>query len=311
MAKLLKIRRDATCARCTMSLVTGTSAHWDQQARTMTCVACVDGLLPTRTPDGAIGNGAVSEVITPVPAATTSALPEARPDVAGRSAASEFQRRASKEISKKQADIDADTAWRSDLRKGRPIVGRFVTALTPRPTHGPLSQSTSAWDKGAVGERRVAEILEAIADVEVLHDRLVPGKGAANIDHIVVSAAGVFVIDAKKYDGTLEVRDKGTWTRSDDRLYVAGRDRTKLTDGVLGQVDAVRSILREQWSDVPIHGILCFVGCDWTRLRPKFINGTTVVWPKALAEHLPKKGSHHQDSRAIAAHLRAKLKQAR
>jgi hypothetical protein len=46
-------------------------------------------------------------------------------------------------------------------------------------------------------------------------------------------------------------------------LYVDGRDRSKLVEGVLGQIEVVRRALGEEFADVPVRGVLCFVGCEW------------------------------------------------
>jgi Nuclease-related domain len=307
----MKIQREGECVTCATNLVAGTPAYWNKERRSLTCVTCfgLDEAATKAAPPDLLQQALESEAFETVPDTVPAAWSEVKPDVAGKSAQKEFDRRAAKEVAKKEKLIEKDAVWRSEIREKRPVVGRLVTALTPRPQLGPLSQSTTAWDKGAVGERRVAEVLEAVAGIEVLHDRLVPGKGAANIDHIVVCAAGVFVIDAKKYDGTLEVRDQGTMFRTDDRLYVAGRDRTKLTEGVLGQVEAVQKVLADVWPDVPVKGMLCFIGCHWTKLKPKFVKGVTVVWPEALPEHVSKAGAHQPQMDAIASHLRRALKQ--
>ena len=65
----------------------------------------------------------------------------------------------------------------------------------------------------------------------VLHDRRIPGS-RANIDHLVISPAGVFVIDAKNYKGRVERRVRGAWLSGEDCLYVGGRDKTKLVGGM-------------------------------------------------------------------------------
>lgn len=302
--KRMKIKRDDKCAVCAVSLPAGTDGYWNRTQRTVKCVSCYE------TTDGPPTADRVFEKLAiPVPDGVPPVWLEVKPDVAGRSAQKEFEKRAGKETAKKQLAIDQDAEWRIEIRERRPVLGRLVTAVTPKPQMGTLSQSTTAWDKGAVGERRVAEILDALVGIEVLHDRLVPGKGAANIDHIVVGASGVFVIDAKKYDGTLEVRNKGSMFRPDERLYVAGRDRTKLTEGVLGQVEAVRTVLADGWSTVPVYGILCFIGCNWTRFTPKFVNNVTIVWPLALPDHVMKPGPHLGQADAIASQLRRGLKQ--
>jgi hypothetical protein len=82
-----------------------------------------------------------------------------------------------------------------------------------------------------------------------------------------------------------------------------------LTEGVLGQVEAVQKVLADGWPDVPVKGMLCFIGCDWTKLKPKFVKGVTVVWPEALPEHVSKAGPHQPQIDAIASHLRRALKQ--
>lgn len=71
------------------------------------------------------------------------------------------------------------------------------------------------------------------------------------------------MIDAKKYIGAIEVRDVGRQFHVDERLYVNGRDRSALVDGVLWQVDVVRTALGEEFGSIPIRGVLCFV---WGRV---------------------------------------------
>ncbi len=75
----------------------------------------------------------------------------------------------------------------------------------------------------------------------VLHDRRIPGT-RANIDHIVVCRAGVLVIDAKRYSGRPHLRtDGGPWYERTEKLMVGTRDHAALVDGVLRQVNRVRS----------------------------------------------------------------------
>ena len=97
----------------------------------------------------------------------------------------------------------------------------------------------------------------------VLHDRKMPGT-SANIDHIVIGPNGVWVIDAKRYDGDVELRDVGGWRRTDLRLYVNNRDQTKLTAGLDKQHDAVRAVLDDMLQvTMPIKRCLCFVKATW------------------------------------------------
>lgn len=70
--------------------------------------------------------------------------------------------------------------------------------------------STRVWDQGATGEEAVGAALDAVPDVVALHDRRMLSPNGrlsrANIDHLVITAAGVWVVDAKTHYGPLTVR---------------------------------------------------------------------------------------------------------
>ena len=58
--------------------------------------------------------------------------------------------------------------------------------------------------KGKVGEKRVASILARLpeADYKVINDLLLSSNGySTQIDHIIVSVYGIFVIETKFYQG--------------------------------------------------------------------------------------------------------------
>ena len=95
------------------------------------------------------------------------------------------------------------------------------------------------------GEQVVGARLDRLTGdgLAVLHDRRIP-RNRANIDHVVVSRAGVFVVDAKKYKGRPALRVEGGLFRPRaETLVVGGRNCSKLVDGVLKQVDLVRAAL--------------------------------------------------------------------
>jgi hypothetical protein len=72
------------------------------------------------------------------------------------------------------------------------------------------SPDASAWRRGAAGERRTARLLGPLQQEgwAVLHDLAVPGS-RANLDHLVIGPAGVFVIDSKQYRGRLHLDPSG------------------------------------------------------------------------------------------------------
>jgi hypothetical protein len=151
-------------------------------------------------------------------------------------------------------------------------------------------RSTVAWAKGSEGERFLAARLQKLLGdrAVLLHDRKRP-RAQGNIDHIAVAASGVWVIDTKKYKGRVERRDVGRWFKTDLRLYVGGRDQTKLVDELAWQIEAVREALSS--AEVPIHAALCFVEAEWRLFAKPFRhNGVWVTWSRKLADMIAEPG---------------------
>ena len=142
-------------------------------------------------------------------------------------------------------------------------IGGWILKLSDEP------QSIRAWDIGARGEEKLGEALGGIAGLQVLHDRRVPGKNG-NIDHIVIAPAGVFVVDAKHYDGLIETRNHSWFFRPDNRLTVGRRDRSNLARDMAWQVEVVASALLPAGIDpLPsITPVLCFVDGQWPIFNP-------------------------------------------
>jgi len=152
-------------------------------------------------------------------------------------------------------------------------------------------QSTKAWAKGSEGERRLAaDLTKRVGDRAVLlHDRKIPGT-RANIDHLAVAASGIWIIDAKNYKGKVEQRDVGGWLKTDRRLYVNGRDQSKLVAGFARQINAVLEAING--AEIPAHAALCFVNSEWGLLAKPFKHaGVWVTWPKKLSEMIAAPGS--------------------
>ena len=80
-------------------------------------------------------------------------------------------------------------------------------------------------------------------------------------------------------------------TSRDLRLYVGGRDKTKLVKGMDRQAAVVRAALAqdERWSDVPVTPVLLFMSTEnWSLLnfRPLRFGKIYVLWGKALGKLL-------------------------
>ena len=158
------------------------------------------------------------------------------------------------------APIDAGTAGASAQRehdrraekREAAVKGRFgnrlggvIFALSDEP------QSTRAWAQGARGEKELANALADVPGLRVLNDRRVPGT-RGNIDHLLTAPAGIFVVDAKRYKGSLQIRDEGGFFRTDERLYVGGHDCSRLADNMGWQVQAVEALLQSVGRQAPV-----------------------------------------------------------
>jgi hypothetical protein len=186
----------------------------------------------------------------PPPSAEAPAPPPIEAGVAGGSARREQERRlANRETRNKERWGDRVGGW----------VNRF----------GTVPQSISAWGIGGRGEELLAAALAPAPGLIVLHDRRVPGT-RGNIDHIVIAPAGVFVIDAKHYEGLIEIRNYGWFFRPDLRLTVGRRDKSKLARDMGWQIEAVKKALGDAGVNPlpPITPVLCFVDGRWPIFRP-------------------------------------------
>lgn len=185
--------------------------------------------------------------------------------LAGGSARQEYERRRAKDEA------------RIRERWGR--FGGLAVALSDE------KQSTTAWRTGAAGEARVGGLLDSIASphIRVLHDRRVPGS-RANLDHLVVTPGGIWVIDTKRYKGRIELHFEGGLFRPrTSHLIVGGRNKSALVDGMRWQIDAVKAVA----GTAPVFGALCFVEAEWSLFaKPFWTNDVYVAWPKKLVESL-------------------------
>lgn len=194
-------------------------------------------------------------------------------------------------------------------RFGGGRTGRVIAALA---VDTRVRSSTQVWEQGAVGEAKVGRHLNEFAgpNVVVLHDRRIPGS-RANIDHLVVTPGGVWVVDTKRYVGKRpEPYSEGGLfgIGATIGLRVGGRKHDALVAGVLRQVDLVRGALG---NEVPVRGALCFVDADWPLFGGDFsVRGVRVVWPKRLVRDLADRPSSNVDAAGVGRLLEAAFRAA-
>jgi len=267
----MRLRYAGTCARCGAAIDAGTLADYDRSARTVACVSCEP---QQACAEPAAGSEPSEELPAPRDPITESAPSlEAVDGVAGASAAAEFQRR--------------HEARQKRVQARHPRLGRFLLAAFDDPS------STTAWSKGAVGEEQLGQAFAKKAgdQLRVLNDRAIP-KTRANIDHLVVCPSGVFVVDAKRYEDARPKLQVTGWPFGPRRewLYVGGRERTKLVEGMHKQLSLVRDALAHR-PDVAVCGVLCFVDADWPVIGGSFtVRDVQVMWPKKLIAMLGEPG---------------------
>lgn len=248
--KRMKLRYAAVCRLCSTELPARTDAIYERSTKTVRCIECHS------SPADATAPLAEQSQIVPVPEDV---------GVAGSSARREYERRKAKDEER--------------LRQKWGKLGGIAVVLSDE------KQSTKAWATGAVGEERLGARLDSLASesIVVLHDRRIPGT-KANIDHIAITAAGIWVIDAKRYKGRPELKVEGGSLRPRvEKVLVGRRDCTKLVDGVLKQIGLVRDVV----GDMPVTAVLCFIEADWPLIGGAFTTrGVHVLWPKRLAKLL-------------------------
>lgn len=256
-----------------MELPAKTTAVYDTDAKNVLCLVCRDRDRPSEP---------------------LGLLPPPQPidhGVAGAGPQAEYERR----VAKREREIDDIGGWRA----------KIVRACDSEP------QSTTAWRQGADGERRLAAALEAglNGSAVVLHSRKVPNT-RGDIDHLVVASSGIWVVDSKNYAGRPELRDVGGWRTPEWRLYVNGRNQTKLVANFDWQVAAVRAVLDPMgFGEAPVHPTLLFT--QWKKglfEKPIELGGVRAMWTKRLVELMNEPGPLSDDAiRAIATQLSAKL----
>ena len=255
--KVMRLRYAGMCT-CGTELAQGERAAYDRSEKRVLCMPCHEGSANRSSP-------------APLEEGPAPAPPTLDVGVAGAGALREYERRKAKD--------DAARAERSR-------VWRALNAFF----YPDGRQTTHAWNVGAAGEERVAQALTALVDAGLgyaLHDRRVPGR-RSNIDHLFVGAAGVLVIDAKRYkDADVSVeRTGGLFGPVTETLKVGGRRKNGLVDAVQKQCDVVRDALAaSRHLDVPVIPALCFVDAALPlRQKNRRVQGVRLCGPKGLPD---------------------------
>lgn len=274
--KRMRLGFAGTCHLCGIVLSAGDAAVYERAERRVRCIGCPgDEVRDSAAPGAAAALTVTTRKIQPE---------EITAGTAGASARREYERRRDNRETR--------------IREKHPKLGGLILALSDEP------QSTRAWERGAIGEELLATRLKDLREpAHSLHDRRIPGT-RANIDHIVVSHSGVWVVDAKRYKGKRpDLHVEGGFIRPRvESLRIGGRNGTKLVEGVHKQVSLVRAAL--EGTGVPVHGALCFLEADWPIFGGSFtVDGIHVVWPRLLIKRINEAQTRDIDFEAIRDHI--------
>jgi hypothetical protein len=175
------------------------------------------------------------------------------------------------------------------VKERHPRIGNMLLKLQDAPAH------ERAWDTGSKGEELLgASLVKHCPDLLVLHSRRMP-RSRADIDHLAVAPSGVYVIDAKRYKGKIVVQKS---LFGPEKLMIAGRDKTKLVDGLERQAAAVSSALEKAGAlDIPVHACFCFLNpegllaaSDLPIFRTLNVRGFPLYLPRKLVKRLNQPG---------------------
>lgn len=114
---------------------------------------------------------------------------------------------------------------------------------------------------GEFGEKMVAYILEKLDSKNylVINDLMLKtAKGSIQIDHVVVSAYGIFVIETKCYQGHIYgSKDAEYWTQN---IYGNKFQMYNPTRQNLSHVRALHNLLNHKFNDIAIEPVVVFAG---------------------------------------------------
>lgn len=283
----LHLEREWQCSRCEAGLSKGSDVWWNPRSRDVICLSHLEDSKSQF--DGEDSKASESE--------------NEEYDLTF------FRGEAGASAREKYENLSSRRRERVTSRHSK--IGRFLLAVSPEP------QSTSAWARGAKGEVGIGDKLESLArkyGFIVLHDRRIPGS-KANIDHIAVTSSGIFVIDAKNYKGVVKVKELGgIFSTRRKELWIGGRNRSNLIDGVKRQTEIVERLLGSADNPMPVTGILAFYYAQWDTYRwlldQKEIRGI-LINSKGVEPILSRVGSFGpEQQREAARFLASRLKPA-
>ncbi|WP_172797490.1 NERD domain-containing protein [Bacillus sp. FJAT-27445] len=135
-----------------------------------------------------------------------------------------------------------------------------------------------AFFKGRMGEKQVIRLLQTL-DPEtnvVLNDLYIPKENGqtSQVDHVLLSSKGIFVIETKNYNGWIVGSENNpTWT------IIKFKHRTYFPNPIwqnYGHIKAIQDYLGEAAANVPYYSVVVFCHNATLKLKNPFKNADVV-----------------------------------
>jgi len=153
-----------------------------------------------------------------------------------------------------------------------------------------LDKKYSDYDKGLIGEKKVTEMLMKLEYDDYLINDVTLDKAFGNIDHILVSRYGIFIIETKNWDGEI-VCNEDSWNKHYENEYnLFDIDIGSLSKRVKGNARNLRLLIEAKifnnLVNVWVEGIIVFANAN---AKIKIINPTVpVLTIEELSEYIKR-----------------------
>lgn len=119
-----------------------------------------------------------------------------------------------------------------------------------------IDDEAVSWYRGVIGERRVATLLATLGDGHTVLHSVPVGRLSADIDHVVISPAGVFTVNTKYSPG------KPVWSAGFG-LYVDGHSQSYVRNSINEARRAGELLAKAAGLTVPVTALIVFVDPEY------------------------------------------------
>lgn len=128
--------------------------------------------------------------------------------------------------------------------------------------------------KGYIGEKRIRKLLDSLGEeYTVFNDVYVPKKSGemTQVDHVLLSPYGIFVIETKNYSGWIFGQEQQKyWTQT---IY---NKKSRFYNPILQNNTHIKALRQHLNIDVPMHSIVVFSNAATFRFKEPFLQAYVI-----------------------------------